>query len=246
MLRQAQRVWAGLLDLVYPPQCLICGIPDEPVVCGQCYAAFAPIPEPVCQRCGRPGEEGVACGTCKEADACGGWGFDAARAAGIYWGPLREGIHRLKFQKQEILGPALGAHLANRCLVDRLLAEDLLRGLTAAVPVPLHPSRERKRGYNQARLLAAPLADMLGVPLLTDGVVRAQRTRPQVGSSGDARRRNVTPHAFRVARPERLRGHGILLIDDVFTTGATVSACATALRQAGATKVVAVTLAAGG
>jgi ComF family protein len=216
------------------------------VVCGRCYAAFAPIPEPVCGTCGRPQEEESACRNCREAAAHGGWGFDAARAAGIYWGPLREAIHRLKFQKQDLLGPALGAHLANRCVVDGLLTGDLLRGVTAVAPVPLHPSRERQRGYNQARLLAAPLADMLAVPLLTDGVVRAQRTPPQVGSSGDARRRNLTARAFRVDEPDRVRGRGILLVDDVFTTGATVSACASALRQAGAAKIVSVTLAAGG
>jgi ComF family protein len=245
-LRQARRIWSSLLDLVYPPQCLLCGAYDEPVVCGRCHAAFAPIPEPVCGRCGRPGEEGSACRNCQEASAHGGWGFDAARAGGIYWGPLREGIHRLKFQKQELLGPALGAHLANRCLADGLLTANLLRGLTAVVPVPLHRSRERQRGYNQARLLAVPLAEMLGAPLLTDGVVRTVRTPPQVGSSGEARRRNVTPQAFRVDEPDRVRGQGILLVDDVFTTGATVSACASALRQAGAAKIVAVTLAAGG
>jgi ComF family protein len=246
MVRTVRQVWEGLLDLVYPPRCLICDALDEPVICARCYAAFTPVPEPPCRICGRPVEAGLPCRTCAEAAAHGGWGFDAARAAGIYWGPLREGIHHLKFRKQELLGPALGAHLAIRCLAEGLLTPDLLRGLTAVAPVPLHRSRERQRGYNQARLLAAPLAEMLGFPLLTDEVVRAQRTAAQVGSSGAARRRNITPAAFRVDWPDRVRGQGILLVDDVFTTGTTVSACASALRQAGAAKIVAVTLAAGG
>jgi ComF family protein len=173
-----------------------------------------------------------------------GWGFDAARAAGIYQGELRAAIHLLKFGKQELLGEPLGAFLAERCLVDGLLTPEMRDEIQMVAPVPLHWTRQWKRGFNQAKLLAQPLAEQMGLPL-TNAVRRVQRTPKQSMATVEARQKNITPEKF-AADGKAVKGCGILLVDDVFTTGTTVSACAAALKAAGAKKVIVVTLAAGG
>lgn len=237
LLRQTA---AGLLDLVYPPRCLVCERAGAPVVCEECAAAFVFIPEPVCAVCGRP-QEGASCGLCALSAP---WGFDRARAAAVYAGPMRHAIHLLKYRGGENLGAPLGAHLANRCVADGLLPEP--HRIDAVAAVPMHPARERRRGYNQAQLLAAPVAELLGKPLLPPGALRrTRRTAAQVGLLPDARRRNLDACSFAVGDTSLVAGRHLLLIDDVFTTGATVSACAGALKAAGAATVTVATLAAG-
>lgn len=234
-----------MLDLVYPPTCLLCERWDHPPICDDCYATFSPISEPICEICGRPQTPSLPCRNCEQALTARGWGFDAARAAGIYYGPLREGIHKLKYRQEEILGPLLGAYLANRCVVDDLIPQEWRQRLDAVVPVPLHSRRLRERGYNQTALLAAPVAEMLGVPLQDALIRRTTNTKAQVGLSGEARRHNLNDTMFQAANPATLPGKHMLLIDDVFTTGTTVSICAKVLKAAGAASVVVVTLAAG-
>ncbi len=241
----ARFLWEGVLDLVYPPLCLLCERWDRPPICDDCYAAFAPIPEPICEICGRPRTPSLPCRNCEQALAVGGWGFDAVRAANIYYGPLREGIHKLKYRQEETLGPLLGFHLANRCVVDELLSREWRQRFNAVIPVPLHAQRLKQRGYNQTALLAAPVAEMLGVPLQEALIRRTQYTKAQVGLSGDARRRNLTDAVFNVSDSARIQDKHLLLVDDVFTTGTTVSVCAGVLKAAGAASVIVITLAAG-
>jgi ComF family protein len=224
----------------------VCEEPARPVVCETCAGRLiVPIPDPICPTCGRPHEpSGVACRHCEaqqQADPRG-WGFATARAAGIYEGPLRYAIHRLKYAHIEALGQSLGALLANRLVVDGLLAGPPPQ---AVVPIPIHAARRRKRGFNQAALLAAPVAEMLGVPLLESAARRTRATAPQVGLAPEVRRTNLAD-AFVVPDPALVAGKRVLLIDDVFTTGATGSACAHALKDAGAARVDVATLAAGG
>jgi competence protein ComFC len=246
VLNGVRTAWDGFLDLVYPPRCLICERYDSPVVCDSCYAAFTPIPEPTCAVCGHPVQETSPCRNCDAAEESGGWGFVLARAAGIYEGPLRAGIHALKYNRCELLGPALGTHLANRCLADELLPRSVQKSLHGVLPVPIHSSRQRKRGYNQARLLAAPVAEMLGVPLLPETLLRIRKTQSQVELSAAGRRKNLQPEYFAVPNSGLIQGKNLLLIDDVMTTGTTASVCAAALRNAGAAQIYVVTLAAGG
>nr|CAA9253159.1 Competence protein F homolog, phosphoribosyltransferase domain; protein YhgH required for utilization of DNA as sole source of carbon and energy [uncultured Armatimonadetes bacterium] len=240
--KQAKLAWDGVLDLVYPPHCLVCERHARPPLCEDCTAHFAPIPEPVCAVCGRPVEGDAPCRHCAGAPEAGGWGFDTARGAAIYEGALRHAIHRFKYGRMESLGEPLGAYLANRLVADALLSPpppDLV------IPVPIHASRERRRGFNQANVLAAPVAEMLGVPLRPGLLVRTRKTPPQVGLAPEARRSNLAD-AFTVPGASELAGRRVLLIDDVFTTGSTVSACARALKEAGAASVRVATLAAGG
>ncbi len=170
--------------------------------------------------------------------------FDRARSFGLYRDGLRSLILQLKFQRRERLGARLGTLLG-------MLWEPLMAGMdirnAVIVPVPLHGSRERQRGFNQAVLLAQGLSRDLtrqrGVTNIeTRALLRTRATPPQTGLSLAARRENVRG-AFSVADPESVRGRAVVLVDDVMTTGSTLSSCASALKAAGARRVVTMTLA---
>jgi ComF family protein len=167
--------------------------------------------------------------------------FDRARSYGLYTGNLRKAILRLKFRGREYLGHRLGALLARAW-------QGLPEPESAIVaPVPLHPSRRRERGFNQAELLARGLVRSLrkegsGSRLVVGSLRRIRATVPQVGLSVSARRENVRG-VFSVGRPEEVRNRTVVVVDDVMTTGATLSACAAALKRAGATRVLALSLA---
>ena len=160
--------------------------------------------------------------------------FDQALSVGNFEGPLREAIHQYKYRPCRSLGHPLAmwmtAHLRSLEAIDLIM------------PVPLHTSRLRKRGFNQALLLAAPVAKTAAVPLSYDNLVRIRPTRPQVELSGDERLHNVAG-AFALKRPDAVAGTSILLIDDVFTTGATMNECSRVLKESGAVHVYALTLA---
>jgi ComF family protein len=228
---------SALLDFVYPPACAACGISlDEAgeLLCPGCWTAItegADTAHGRCDRCGCPATApGAGC------DNCVGWevAFERAVVLGRFAGPLQQAVHALKFSGQRSLGRALGGCLAAH-LGAELAAVDLL------VPVPLHPARQRERGFNQSALIAAGLGEELARPVAGDLVVRRVQTRQQALLDAAARRENLR-EAFTCPGP--VPGDRCLcLVDDVLTTGATLDACARALRQAGARTVWAATLA---
>ncbi len=150
-------------------------------------------------------------------------------------GSVRQAIHRLKYHRDVALADVLAAQLL-------ALVQALAWPITLVVAVPLGQQRLRTRGYNQAALLAFPLALGLGVPWARRALARVRETRSQVGLSASERRENVAG-AFRAAPDARLRGATVLLVDDVMTTGATLDAAARALLAGGAAEVYAVTVA---
>ncbi|NWG45583.1 MAG: ComF family protein [Alphaproteobacteria bacterium] len=226
-----------LADLLVPPLCLSCRVPvAEPGrLCAPCWSEVKLIGGPVCPGCGlpypHPVPAGTRCGACLRAPPA----FEAARAAGLYEGPLRGLVLGLKHGDRWDCAPLLAGLMAGAGA--ELLAEaDLL------VPVPLHAIRRIGRRFNQSALLARALALRTGRPLCLDALMRARPTRPQVGLSREARARNVRG-AFRVrpARLARIEGRRILLVDDVLTSGATADACARALLKGGARAVCVLT-----
>jgi len=159
--------------------------------------------------------------------------LDGLRAVAQYDGELRHVIHALKYEHVTALAEPLGRMLATY-LAQHPLAFDLI------VPVPLHPERRADRGYNQAELLARVIARQCGVSLNTSALVRKLNTTPQVGLNETERRRNVR-NAFHCT--QQLDARRMLVVDDVCTTGATLSECAGALHDAGATSIWGLTLA---
>ncbi len=231
-----------LLDLLLPVACAWCRAPlrasPAPCFCEACWSDLPAMTGPVCPGCGRPfgSPEALSaspeheCGSCRQDPPR----FDQALAAGAFEGPLREAVHLFKYRPMRALGRPLAGWMADRVR--------LVHALDAVVPVPLHRSRLRQRGFNQAVLLGQVVADRFGLPHSFDNLARVRPTRPQVELTGKERTENVRD-AFAVSRPAELEGKRLLLLDDVFTTGATLNECSRVLKLAGARSVIAFTLA---
>jgi ComF family protein len=172
------------------------------------------------------------CGPCREPSRA----FRRARALTVYEERVRVCLHALKFQGRRRLASVLG-----RMAAERWLGSGEISPGAAVIPVPLSAGRRRERGYNQAELVARALAPKARVPLLTRSLVKVHERPPQSGLSARARRRNASA-AYAARLPPWLEGAHLLLVDDVFTTGATVDAAARALLAAGAGSVDVLTL----
>ena len=244
-----QEVWNGLLDLVYPPVCLVCRQwIAAGALCERCCESVAPILPPLCDRCGAPvPAERIVCVECEQGPEPP---FDWSQAMGQYTGPLRTAIHHLKYHGKTALATPLGLMLAHS--LDSPLtplcvprSDPSLPLFDAVVPIPLHPARLRQRGFNQAERLARVLAAERNWTLDTQGLRRVRRTEVQaLLTSREARAANV--HAAFVARsPTHFWNQSVLLLDDVITTMATASAAAAAVRAAGAARICIVALARG-
>jgi ComF family protein len=224
------------MDFMLPPRCLVCGgflgEDRRSMVCDTCAAGFELLRSPVCARCGRPfvspyGGDHL-CGACLTAPPI----FDRARSAAVYGGVMREAIHLFKYRHRTALARPLAGILA---AAGDIGSYDLL------VPVPLHRRRLRRRGYNQALLLARELGRRCRVPVAVHGLQRIKRTRPQTSLTADERRRNVRGAV--VCRGALFRNSRVLVIDDVYTSGSTVNECARVLKHSGAAVVDVLTLA---
>ncbi len=213
----------GVLDVLFPPRCAGCGRPGNIGLCAACWRRVVPVRRPYCPRCGQPTSHPRPCPTCRAGIL---QALDLARAAALYRSPLKDAIHAFKYRRDRRTGEALAAYMAAR-LRRAPLPVDVV------VPVPLHPRRQRRRGFNQAALLAQAVAQALERPLLLDVLERVRATPPQVTLPWRERRTNMQG-AFACRRPAAVRGRHVLLVDDVMTTGSTLEACATALKEAGA------------
>ncbi len=234
----------SLVSIAFPAPCRLCERPlvtaSRVPICGPCLASFAPIPQPFCMCCGRWILSGLAaqsrqplCRLC----LLGTYAFARARSYAVYDGAMVRAIILLKYEAIEPLGGWFADRLSE---VVRREPESLAADVV--VPVPLHRNRQRERGYNQANLIARPLARRLGLPCRSILLVRT-RPRPDKLRLSLHERWSSVRGAF-VPRPgSRVDNLRVLLIDDVMTTGATLDACARALRQAGASAVYALTVA---
>ncbi len=211
--------------VLFPPRCAGCGTFGT-LFCSSCRARVQPLRPPLCSRCGQPLTAGSLCRACKRGKFVH---LDMARAATLYAPPMRAAIHHFKYRRNIHLAPVLARFMLAR--VRRDVLDDAM-----LLPVPLHPEREKMRGFNQAALLARHLGTVLRLPLAEGVLERSRPTRPQVTLSLPERMENMRG-AFRVLAPERVRGRAFLLIDDVMTTGSTLEACAQALKDAGARRV---------
>ena len=254
-----QGLWQAILRAIFPTKCLICGafnctqLSDDKVArrappdalshltfgyfCDSCQKGFTAIASPFCSKCGLPfvsreGEDHM-CSECLLEKRY----FRRARAFGVYDGSLMEAIHLFKYAKKTSLSRPLSL-LAKEAFFQfwDTSTIDLL------VPVPLHPKRLRGRGFNQAYLLIRRWAKEEQIPFDGLTLLRSRWTEPQTTLSRTERQKNITG-AFSIEYPEKIKDRKILLVDDVYTTGATVNECARVLIKAGAEFVDVLTLA---
>ncbi len=227
------------LTLLYPPRCLVCRTLGESGLCAACAAQIAPVAAPFCCTCGHPLAPDGPCFNCAVRRP-------AYRPAPAPWAHMTAFCEPPSTISSIATGPQLAVPLGRRLAGFARDNAPALNNLQfdALLPVPMHPVRQRLRGYNQSERLARVVGAELGLPLLTRALARTRPTRPQVGLTGDARRGNLLG-AFAVRQPEAVAGKTLLLVDDVATTGASLSECAAALKAAGAKAVYALTLAAG-
>ncbi len=215
--------WREAWLRILPHACALCGLPSgRRRFCRGCLADL-PWIDHGCPRCARPLPPGGS--VCACSDLCLA-GIERLRAALVYEFPVDSLLLAAKFRRRLDLAAAAGELLASKLAQDR---DSPLPALL--LPVPLHPRRQRQRGYNQAAEIAAASARRLGVPLAATACRRQRNTAPQTGLGGAERRRNLAG-AFVVA--PTVRGRRLAIVDDVVTTGSTVSALACALRAAGA------------
>jgi ComF family protein len=220
----ASKVDAAPLCWLLPPRCIVCDAPGKAGV-DLCVACLAALPRqgPACPRCALPQPDGRLCASCLQTPPP----VDTAHAAFTYAFPLDRLLPRLKFHGDFAAGRVMALAMA-----DSFAA---LPPPQALVPVPLHASRLRTRGYDQALELARPLARALGLPVRCDLLERCKPTRAQSTLDADARQRNLRG-AFRLHPEARLPTH-VALFDDVMTTGATLHAAAAVLRAAGVQRI---------
>jgi ComF family protein len=228
-----------VVDLLFPPHCVACNRFGG-WLCASCVQKIDVIQAPTCRRCGLPLAGTVAtegglpvCPQCCNQTSQ----LDGVCAFAFHGGPLREAIHQFKYRNLRDLAAPLGRLLSEgwATLPPNDLDVDII------VPVPLHASRFRERGYNQAALLARELGRHLERPVVEKVLVRVKDTIPQVGLDAQARRANVH-NAFQCVNGS-LAGKRALLLDDVYTTGSTLEAAADALRREGVSSIWAYTLA---
>ena len=232
-----------LLDILFPRTCAGCG--QEPGsaaghTCWDCQSSVEVIAHPFCSRCGNPlqgrSDHAYTCYHCNENPPH----FDLARSAAHFTPPVSGMIRDLKYHQAVWVADDLADILA-ACVSTHYADE----AFDAVVPVPLFPARERARGHNQAVLLGRALCRRIDVPCVDDALIRVKDTATQTHLTARKRASNVSA-AFTVRRPAKVRDRRILLVDDVMTTGATLNECSRALKEAGAVRVLAATLARGG
>ena len=239
MLTTLAALFDPFLSLLYPPRCLLCHALGESGLCAGCAAQIVPIAAPCCAVCGQavPGDTD-GCPDCRRRQPA----FVRARAMGAYDGVLRSAIHQFKYRDRPQMAVPLGRLLADYAR-EQASALSGLR-FDGVLAVPMHPTRQRMRGYNQSERLARVTAAALGLPVCFDALLRIRPTRPQVGLSADERRTNLRG-AFAVRNPGPVAGKTLLLIDDVVTSGSSLYECCVTLKASGAAAVYALALAAG-
>ncbi|MCC8028942.1 MAG: ComF family protein [Lachnospiraceae bacterium] len=227
----------GIWNYIYPPRCPVCDGISERGICDACRPQLVYIREDYCMKCGKPLMDGQEeyCGDCGKRRHY----FEQGRALFSYQGQVRPSLYRLKYANRREYAAVYGREMAKHLggWIRRM-------GITIIVPVPLHPSRQRMRGFNQAELLADELGRCMGLPVDTQLLRRVRRTAPQKTLTGRQRKENLAG-AFRTE--DRIRqGERILLVDDIYTTGSTADAAAFCLLRGGRCRVYVLSAAIGG
>ncbi|MBE0466997.1 MAG: ComF family protein [Candidatus Desulforudis sp.] len=234
-------LWEGLLNLVFPgePGCPVCGAGDEALLCPACREAMGALSgKPHCDRCGRFTGTAAPVHYCPECRSTR-WPFERCRAYGPYDGVLRDAVHSLKYGRRRELARPLGELMART-----VHPQEAYRTADFLVPVPLTGEAFKRRGFNQAALLADSVGRELGLPV-RPVLAKVRNTPAQAGLSRAARLKNLAGSFAVTGGTGIIRDRTVVLVDDVFTTGSTLSEAARVLRKVGAARVLGLVFVAG-
>jgi ComF family protein len=233
------RPWTMFADLLYPPTCAGCGVSTgmHRSLCPKCWWSVRFIERPYCEVLGSPFSHDLGRGILSAGAIADPPPFDRLRSAAVHDGVIRDLVHGLKYRDRIDLAPMMASWMLRA-------SDGAISACDGLIPVPLHRTRLFSRKYNQAAELARHLGRHSGKPMLASTLVRIKRTSQQVGLGVKAREDNVRG-AFAIAegRDNDIFGRRIVLIDDVYTTGATVAAATRTLKKAGAADVTVLTFA---
>jgi ComF family protein len=233
------RPLVAFADLLYPPSCAGCGVETgtHRSLCPACWSAIRFIERPYCDVLGIPFSHDLGAGILSAEAIADPPPFERLRSAALHDGVVRDLVHALKYRDRTDLAPMMAAWMMRA-------SDGMVAACDAVIPVPLHRTRLFSRKYNQAAELARHLARASGRPLLAATLLRVKRTSQQVGLGARAREDNVRgAFAIAPARDNDVFGRRIILVDDVYTTGATVASATRVLKRAGAGDVTVLTFA---
>lgn len=226
---QIYRLFWKAVDFVYPPICAGCGKPGE-LFCHECIEKTRFISRPFCPICGYPTASAKICENCKETPPP----YTAMRSWAEFEDPLRKALHKLKYQSDLGLGNEFAAPLLQ-------IIEKEGWNFDCIIPIPISKAHQRERGYNQAAVIARPLALATGKPMLENAVRRIKETQSQITLSREERFKNL--HSAFLGNSATLINKKVLLVDDITTTGATLISCSQTLREFGCTQIFCITVA---
>ncbi len=211
-----QQLFETAITFLFPAQCKVCekniGLESIPYLCNGCWDSLEIVTPPWCEICGIQNVDGV-CDVCATAPPR----YGKLRTVAFYDAILQRIIHLYKFEKRR----SLAKHLSDM-MVNHIPNDCNLKEYDYILPIPIHKNRLRERGFNQSTLIAQGISNEIGIDICTDAIVRSRNTSPQSSLTRDARQTNVVG-AFGIKNRNLIRGKRILILDDVFTTGATVN-----------------------
>jgi ComF family protein len=233
-----------LFDLIFHSNCRVCKLPLDDnrklCICSSCWLKIEIIREPLCKKCGIPlyaAGVGRICGNCiKDKNY-----FSIARSIGVYDGTLREAIHLFKYKSKTLLGNYFAELIKDKIDNDFDYKHKLLKNIDYVLPVPLHKKKLKQREYNQSMILSRIVSEYTNIPILPDCLVRIKTTTPQSKLPRKKRFENIKG-VFDVKKPENIHNKTLLLVDDIFTTGATINECSKVLLKYGAKETRVLTL----
>ena len=215
MFKTLKYIFSAIADLIFPYKCVICHKENE-IICQKCLKSLKPLP----------------CNIIEPRD-----GIDKIYCYEAYTGNLKTVIQKLKFNKKQKIADILGEKMAEILKVNLAGLENMI-----LIPVPLHKKREKERGFNQSLLICKKISEKLNIPYLQDNIIRTKETKYMYRLSKKERFANVK-QAFKIVNPESIKNKTVIIIDDIFTTGATISQIAKLLKKNGINKVIGATVA---
>lgn len=227
-----------LIELLFPRRCPVCDKPVDKMgryVCAKCLPKIKYVQEPFCMKCGK----GLRDDTLEYCEDCKNSSHMYTKGRALYeYDTIKEAIYRLKYEGRREYADFFGKDLAKK-----LGKEMQSWRVDAIIPVPLHKDREKQRGYNQAKLLAKALGRELDIPVKADFIIRKRATLPQKQLNGKERQNNLK-NAFKIGQND-VKLKTVIVVDDIYTTGATMDEVARCLKLAGVGEIYCVSLAVG-